>query len=99
MKRVLIRNSLWVTVLLSAFLIGIAIPSIVGPRKSSKTERLCARVPVSDSPELPCTNSDYSLLPAVTYCDLMARPQDYENKPRRSNSGRRGFDFQGSAAA
>lgn len=80
MKRVLIRNAFCVTALLSAFLIGIAIPSIVGPHESSKTERLCARVPVSDSSELPCTNADYSLLPAVTYCDLMATPQDYENK-------------------
>jgi len=80
MRRVLIKNCLRATVLLSAFLIGVAFSSFVGHRKSSKTERLCTMVPTSDSPELPCMDADYSLLPSVSYCALMATPQDYENK-------------------
>ena len=80
MSPVLVRISLRAIVLLSAFLIAIAIPSIVRHRKASNVEKLCVEMPASNSLEPPCTRADLSLLPTLSYCDLMAAPLAYENK-------------------
>src|ERR1043165_5737040 len=62
MQRFLVTSSVKTMVLLSTFLIGVAISSI------------------SDSPVVPYNHADYSSLPVVSYCDLMAAPGIYENK-------------------
>ena len=80
MQHVLIRVSLKVMVLLSTLLVGVAISSLVVHRKASNAEQPCAKRPTSNSLEPPCSHADYSLLPILSYCDLMAAPQAYENK-------------------
>jgi hypothetical protein len=67
-------------VLLVTFGIGLAVAGLVSLRKAVPDQRLCSNVPTPDDALTPCAGADYSLLSTVTYCDLMAAPEAYENK-------------------
>lgn len=67
-------------VLLITFGIGVAVAKLTNVRKAVPVEALCANVPTPEGALPPCAGANYSLLPKVTYCDLMADPEAYENK-------------------
>ena len=87
MHQVLLRGSFRVMVLLSAFLIAIGLSTVVKHRRSSMHEQRCIEVPTAESVTPPCKHADYSLLPSLTYCDLVASPAAYENKLVRLRLG------------
>jgi len=66
--------------LLVAFAIGVGVTELTNVRKAMPAERLCSKVPTPDDALTPCSGADYSLLSTVTFCDLMAAPESYENK-------------------
>jgi hypothetical protein len=67
-------------VLLATFSIGVAIHSVIKHRTALSGNEMCEKAPMADSVGTPCSDADYSRLPKVSYCDLMAAPQNYENK-------------------
>jgi hypothetical protein len=67
-------------VLLITFGIGVAVAKLTNVRKAVPVEALCTNVLTPEGALPPCAGADYSLLSTVTYCDLMAAPESYENK-------------------
>ncbi|HEY0761691.1 MAG TPA: hypothetical protein VGD61_04900 [Pyrinomonadaceae bacterium] len=67
-------------VLLITFGIGVTLTGLIHVRKAVRAEQACAKVPTPEGALPPCAGADYSLLSTVTYCDLMAAPESYENK-------------------